>query len=86
MPQTTIDIDPAVLRELEERALREGKTLGRLASELLARSLRTGENDSARGLEWTSKPMLARVDLEDEGAMRHALEGRSPSPSTRSRA
>lgn len=76
MPRTTIDIDPAVLRELKERKRREGKTLGRLVSELLARALRAEAAETSRGLEWTSRPMEARVDLEDKEALRRALEGR----------
>ena len=39
MTRTTIDIAAPVLRELKERQRREGKTLGALASELLARAL-----------------------------------------------
>jgi macrodomain Ter protein organizer (MatP/YcbG family) len=75
MPRTTIDIDAAVLRRLKERKRREGKTLGQLVSELLARALR--EEAPARSvLDWTSRPMGARVDLEDKEAVSRALEGR----------
>jgi hypothetical protein len=74
--RTTIDIDPNVLRELKERKRREGKTLGRLVSELLARALRAEAGDATRRLEWTSRPMGARVDLEDKEALRRTLEGR----------
>jgi hypothetical protein len=76
MTRTTIDIDPTVLRELKSRKQREGKTLGRLVSELLARALRTEEALEKRNLEWTSKRMGARVDLEDKEALRRALDGR----------
>ena len=73
MPRTTIDIDAAVLRELDRRKRREGKTLGRLVSELLASALaRSGEE--SRALDWESKPMNARVDLEDKEAVRRALD------------
>ena len=73
MPRTTIDIDAAVLRELDRRKRREGKTLGRLVSELLASALaRSGEE--SRPLDWQSKPMNARVDLEDKEAVRRALD------------
>jgi hypothetical protein len=76
MPRTTIDIDAGVLRRLKERKRREGKTLGKLVSELLLSALRQ-EEDPARGtLRWTSRPMDARVDLEDKEAVRRALEGR----------
>lgn len=76
MPRTTIDIDSAVFRGLKARARREGKTLGRLVSELLARALRTEHDQPTREFAWTSKPMRARVDLEDKEALRRALEER----------
>ena len=76
VPRTTIDVDSAVLRELKKRVRREGKTLGRLVSELLAQALRSEGNDAPRRLEWTSRPMRARVDLEDKEALRRMLEGR----------
>jgi hypothetical protein len=75
MPRTTIDIDATVLRELKARKQREGKTLGRLVSELLARAMQTADGPDERRLEWTSKPMGARVDLEDKEALRRALDG-----------
>ena len=73
MPRTTIDIDAAVLRELKERRRREGKTLGGLVSELLARAL-SAEAREHQVLAWTSQPMGARVDLDDKEAVRRALE------------
>jgi hypothetical protein len=76
VPRTTIDIDAAVLRRLKERKRREGKTLGQLVSELLASALRAEGVGTPRGLEWTSAPMGARVDLEDKEALRRALESR----------
>lgn len=76
MPRTTIDIDPAVLRRLKERKRREGKTLGQLVSELLAGALRGETGSASRELGWTSRPMGARVDLEDKEAVRRALDGR----------
>jgi hypothetical protein len=74
MPRTTIDIDAAVLRELEARKKREGKTLGRLVSELLAGAL-ARRNEQPPTFEWYSQPMHARVDLEDKEALRQALDG-----------
>lgn len=76
MARTTIDIDTAVLRQLKERKRREGKTLGQLVSELLAGALRETDAPAPRGLDWTSRPMGARVDLEDKEAVHRALEGR----------
>ena len=76
MTRTTIDIDASVLRRLRPRARREGKTLGRLVSELLAMALRESDSPSQRELRWTSHSMGARVDLEDKEAVRRAVEGR----------
>lgn len=73
MPRTTIDIDAVVLRELKERKRREGKTLGRLVSELLAGALHTSTSP-AKSLDWTSRPMRPRVNLDDKEAVRRALE------------
>jgi hypothetical protein len=74
MPRTTIDLDAAVLRRLKERKRREGKTLGQLASELLAKALREPGAADSRTLDWNTQPMSARVDLEDKEAVRRALE------------
>ena len=76
VPRTTIDIDAAVLRRLKERKRREGRTLGRLVSELLAAALRETDAAAPREFSWTSRPMGARVDLDDKEAVRRALEGR----------
>ena len=76
MTRTTIDIDSAVLRRLKERKRREGKTLGQLVSELLASALRRDDTPTSSELAWTSRPMGARIDLQDKEAVRRALEGR----------
>lgn len=76
MPRTTIDLDPTVLRQLKRRARHEGKSLGRLASEVLSAALeqRPGPEEPPP-LAWTSRPMGALVDLDDKEAVRRALEG-----------
>lgn len=73
MPRTTLDIDAAVLRELERRKRREGKTLGRIVSELLAGALRA-DAASPPAFEWSTRPMGARIDLGDKEALRRAIE------------
>ena len=77
MPRTTLDIDGNVLRELKRRSHRQGVTVGRLASELLARALEASaaDNESPR-LEWRTAPMRALVDLRDTEALNRALDGR----------
>lgn len=75
MTRTTIDIEATVLRELERLQKREGKSLGQLVSELVASALATNETeDSSEPFSWISRPMGARVDLEDKEAVRAALE------------
>ena len=54
-------IDPTVMRELKVRQRREGKTLGRLVSELLSTAMQA-EVDGPRPpapLAWSSRPMRA---------------------------
>ena len=76
MARTTIDLDPTVLRQLKARQRREGKTLGRLVSELLSTAMQ-GDGDEPPPpalLAWSSRPMRALVDLEDPEALRRALD------------
>jgi hypothetical protein len=73
--RTTIDLDPAVLRELKERARLQGKSLGRVASEVLATALEREAPASSPPLVWSSRPMGSLVDLEDPEAVRRALGG-----------
>jgi hypothetical protein len=75
MPRTTIDIDPSVLAELKRRQRREGKSLGRLLSELLADGLGREAPPAPTPFEWIARPMSAKVDLEDADAVRRALDG-----------
>jgi hypothetical protein len=76
MSRTTIDLDPTVLRQLKARQRREGKTLGRLVSELLSSALEEdgGEPRTPALLAWSSRPMGALVDLDDPEALRRALD------------
>jgi hypothetical protein len=75
MPRTTVNLDGEVLRELRDRAAREGKSLGDLISEIVASAMaRKGGNGPAT-LRWTTAPMgPPKVDLEDKEAVREALE------------
>lgn len=77
MPRTTLNIDPTVLRQLKRRGEREGKSLGALVSELLARALSEEGEDTSRPLRLQTKPMRARVDLEDRDAVQRSLDGSS---------
>lgn len=74
MTRTTLDLDPGVLRDLKKRQKREGKSLGRLVSELLVVPLAVGAPTEPREFKWISKDMGLLVDLEDKEAVRRALE------------
>ena len=77
MARTTLDLDPTVLKELKRRRQREGKSLGQLASELLAEALAKEAPDEGSGpFSWTTQEMGARIDLEDKEAVSAALDRR----------
>lgn len=77
MPRTTLDLDATVLRELRRRSRRAGKSMGRVASELLARALaERPTTETPPTLPWISRDLgTPRVDLEDDEAVRRALDG-----------
>lgn len=65
--RTTIDLDPTVLSELRDRSRREGKSMGQLASELLAPALAGGAATPRARFRWkTHDAGRPRVDLEDK--------------------
>jgi plasmid stability protein len=74
MPRTTFDIDATVLADLRRRAATEGKSMGQVASELLA----VGLHDEAAGeqppLKWARKDLGLKVDLEDKDAVWRILD------------
>ena len=78
MPRTTLDLDASVLKQLRRRGQRDGKSLGRVASELLARCLELDSADRpVAALPWSSWHLgVPRVDLDDKEALRAALEDR----------
>jgi hypothetical protein len=76
MTRTTLDLDPSVLQELRRRGERERKSMGQVASELLAGALaRSSAQAPARSFEWKSADLGAPlVDLEDKEALRRVLD------------
>ena len=73
--RTTIDIDTPVLKELKRLQKAEGKSLGKLASELLARALAERHRPKVpTEFRWIARPMGARVDLADKEALYRALD------------
>jgi len=76
MARTTLDLDAAILSELRRRGERERKSMGQVASELLAGALsEPPQSSSVRNFRWTSADLgLPRVDLEDTEALRRVLD------------
>ena len=75
MPRTTVDIDGSVLKELKEKAAREGKSLGQVISEVAAAALSRMPDPRPEPFAWTSRSMGARVDISDKDALYRALDG-----------
>jgi hypothetical protein len=77
--RTTIDIDDPILKEIKRLQRREGKSMGRLVSDLLAQALaasRTAAAKEAPAFQWIAKPMRARVDPADMAALLDAMDER----------
>lgn len=76
MSRTTLDIDEPILRDLRKLQQREGKSLGRLVSDLLADALgRLKSRPEPRPrFRWTTREMGAKVDLTDKEAVHAALD------------
>ena len=74
--RTTVDIDDPILKDLKKIQQKEGKSLGRLISDLLARALdeRKSGKALAKPVRWISKAMGARIDLADHEALYAAME------------
>jgi hypothetical protein len=74
MPRTTLDLDGSVLSELRRRGQREGKSMGQVASELLAKSMARGPDEPTEPLLWRSARLgEPHVDLEDKEAVSAVL-------------
>jgi len=74
MPRTTVDIDAPILRDLKRLQRREGKSLGRLISDLLATALAKEPDRPRTPFRWTSKAMGARVDVTDKDTVYSILD------------
>lgn len=75
MPRTTFDLDGTVLDDLRRRAAAEGKSMGQVASELLAIGLHDGTAAAEQPpLRWARKDLGLKVDLEDKDAVWRILD------------
>lgn len=76
MTRTTLDLDPTVTRELRQRAKREGKSMGQVASETLAHAFAFERPEPPR-FEWKTHDMgLPLIDLEDKDELYRILDER----------
>lgn len=86
--RTTVDLDAPILRDLKRLQKIEGKSLGRLVSDLLAQAMaaRRARGASRPAFQWIAHPMNARVNLADKEALQAALDrdGRGPRDEPRS--
>lgn len=80
MARTTIDLDATILRELKRLQKKQGKTLGRLVSELLARALAREKKEPAtkKPFKWITRDMGLKIDLYDKEALWKLLDEDGP--------
>lgn len=75
MSRTTLNLDPSVLSELRLRSKQERKSIGELASQLLARGLREEPEAEPPSFSWVSHDLgRPAVDLEDKEALNALLD------------
>lgn len=74
--RTTIDIADPVLKQVKRLQRKTGHSLGRLVSDLLARSLAETPESGKQQAEfhWVSAPMAARLDIRDKDAVLDAMD------------
>ena len=74
--RTTIDIDDPILRDLKRMQREQGKSLGRLVSDLLAIGIAQSRGGVAESkpFAWESTDMSARVELRDKDAVLDLME------------
>ncbi|MGL4743441.1 MAG: hypothetical protein ACRCZD_17175 [Phycicoccus sp.] len=77
--RTTLDLDPVVLSQLKARQREEHRTLGSLASELLARALQdTAVAGQSAEFTWAAADLGSRIDLDDKDGVARALGDDGP--------
>ena len=74
--RTTLDLEKPVLDGLKALQKIENRSLGRIASRLLAEALAAQKSRAVAPakLTWKAKKMLARVDLADKDAVYQAMD------------
>lgn len=75
--RTTIDIDDPILADLKRLQRRDGRSLGRLVSDLLAQALAHGGKPAmpqVRSFKWHTSPAGLLVDLADKDALYDTMD------------
>jgi hypothetical protein len=74
--RTTIDIDDPILKDVKRLQKREGTSLGRLVSDLLAESLarRRKKPQRKQRFTWIHRGMGAKMDLRDKELLHFMLD------------
>lgn len=73
--RTTLDLDKPILSDLRKMARKRRRSMGRVASDLLAEAFKSCEKSSSRvDFHWYGKPMKAKVDLMDREALYDAMD------------
>lgn len=75
MARTTIDIDDPILKEIKAIQKREGRSMGKIVTQLLAEAL-IKQKTSAKTprFKWISHPMRSLVDLSDKDEVYRILD------------
>jgi hypothetical protein len=75
MARTTIDIDDPILKEVKAIQKKEGRSMGKIVSQLLAEAL-AKQKASAKspGFKWISRPMRCHIDLADKDEVYRILD------------
>jgi hypothetical protein len=75
MARTTIDIDDPILNEIKAIQKREGRSMGKIVSQLLAEALNKQKTSAKQPkLKWVSRPMRSLVDLSDKDEVYRILD------------
>jgi hypothetical protein len=74
--RTTLDLEKPILDALKERGEREGTSLSKLASRLLAEAMANDQAGKSKPtpFKWVSAPMGAKVDISDKEALYRLLD------------
>ncbi len=75
MPRTTVHIDAPILKEIKALQKKEGRSMGKIISQLLAEAIaRRKVPSKPASFKWVARPMRALVDIADKEALYAALD------------